>query len=297
MPTAAGSRPACSVRRRNSAKTFERRLVRRIGVRHPAVAPFGDARQGVLVVAAVPEGDFSRGRARVDPGVVDGVVFALESHVRLRPERLHDLRLLFRATASVVEVFVEAGEFDRVPADADSQAKAAAGQNVQTGRLFRHQARSGVVRRSARRWRTSVWWSRQIDIPSRTNGSWNMSSATVRRSSVLVFVPGLEPSTWSGASRKSYPRASRFWAKSRTRDGSPPVSVKGTRAPSCILSTPYFASDSRTALILSGATAIGGMPARSSCNSEATRESRSPQPRFRASVSSISAMLVSRIGT
>src|ERR1051326_6410747 len=33
-------------------KYIDRRLIRRIGVRHPAVAPFGDARQGFFMMAA-----------------------------------------------------------------------------------------------------------------------------------------------------------------------------------------------------------------------------------------------------
>jgi hypothetical protein len=102
-------------------------------------SPFGDARQSVFVVAAIPERDAPRSRARVDAGVVDGVVLALEGHVRLRPERLHDLRLFLRPAATVVEILVQGGEFNLVPADADAQAEAAAGQHVEAGRLLRDQ--------------------------------------------------------------------------------------------------------------------------------------------------------------
>ena len=67
------------------------------------------------------------------------MVAALEGDVRLRPQRLHHLHLLLRAAAAVVKVLVQAGEFHRVPADADAQPEAAAAQHIETGGLLRDQ--------------------------------------------------------------------------------------------------------------------------------------------------------------
>src|SRR5438067_3237888 len=104
----------------------ERALVRRIGVRHPAVAELGDALQGALVMPAEPDRHLAGSRARVDAGIVDRVPFALEGNMRLRPQLLHDLDLLFGAPAAVVEVFVKADELDFVPAHPDAEPETAA---------------------------------------------------------------------------------------------------------------------------------------------------------------------------
>jgi len=64
------------------------------------------------------------------------VPFALEGDVRLGPQRLHNLHLLLRAPAAVVEILVEAGELDLVPADPDAEAEPAAAQHIERGRLL-----------------------------------------------------------------------------------------------------------------------------------------------------------------
>ncbi len=110
------------------------------------------------MVAAVPKGDFTGGWAGIDAGVVDGVVFALERHVWLRPERLHDLGLFLRPAASVMEIFVEGGEFDGIPADADAQTEAAAGQHVEAGRLFRYQSGLALGDNQHAGGEIAVWW-------------------------------------------------------------------------------------------------------------------------------------------
>src|ERR1700736_6055387 len=90
---------------------------------------------------AVPHRHLARGRPRVDPGVLDRVPAAREAHMRLGPQLLHDLDLLLGAAAAVVEVLVEPGELDLVPADADAEPEPSAAQRVETGRLFRDQNR------------------------------------------------------------------------------------------------------------------------------------------------------------
>src|SRR5579863_6572751 len=102
-------------------ENIERLLARRIGVGHPAVAPFGAALQGLLDMAAIPHRHFSRSRARIDPGIVDMVPAALILYMRLGPQFLHHLHLLLGAAAAIVEILVEADIFDLVPADPDTK--------------------------------------------------------------------------------------------------------------------------------------------------------------------------------
>ncbi len=95
-----------------------RLVARRKSEHDPAVAPAGDAPQGV------------------DTGVVDGVPGALEADMRLGPQRLHQAHLLLRAFAAIRKIFVEADELDLVPADADAEPEAAAAQDVERGGLL-----------------------------------------------------------------------------------------------------------------------------------------------------------------
>ena len=139
MPTSDGIAAGLFGQAAKLAENFQRGLIGRVGVGHPAVAPSGNARQRVLMVPTVPKGNFSRRRARVDPGVVDGVILALEGDIRFGPKRLHDLDLFLGPAAPVMEVFVQPGKFDRVPADPDAKAEPTPGQHIEAGRLFCHQ--------------------------------------------------------------------------------------------------------------------------------------------------------------
>src|SRR5207302_3102011 len=113
-----------------------RLLAGRIGERHPAVAPFRTAPQRHVGVTAIPQRDLAPGRERVDAGILDRVPLALEADVRLGPERPHDLDLLFRAAAAVVEILVEADKLDLVPPDPDAEPEPPARQDIETGGLF-----------------------------------------------------------------------------------------------------------------------------------------------------------------
>ena len=62
--------------------------------------------------------------------------FALDGDVRLGPERLHHVDLLFRAAAAIVEILVEPDKLDVVPADPDAEPKPAAAQHVEAGGLL-----------------------------------------------------------------------------------------------------------------------------------------------------------------
>ena len=108
------------------AENVESALIGRIGIRHPTIAPFGDARQGAFVMSAVPYRHLARGRPRVDAGVLDRVPFALEAHMRLGPQPLHDLNLLLRTAAAIVEILIEASELDLVPANPNAEPETAA---------------------------------------------------------------------------------------------------------------------------------------------------------------------------
>jgi hypothetical protein len=65
--------------------------------------------------------------------------FALEAHMRLGPQRLHDLHLLLGTAAAIVKILVEPGELDLVPADPDPEPESSAAQRVETGRLLRNE--------------------------------------------------------------------------------------------------------------------------------------------------------------
>ena len=88
--------------------------------------------------AAEPDGDGLRW-PRVDASVGDVVVAPVEVHHVLGPEHPHDLDLLGGAAAPVGKVLAEALVFHLVPAHADAQAQAAAGQHVYLGGLLGHQ--------------------------------------------------------------------------------------------------------------------------------------------------------------
>ena len=53
-----------------------------------------------------------------------------------RPQRPHDLDLLLRAAAAVVEILVEPGELDLVPTDPDAEPEPPARQHIETGGLL-----------------------------------------------------------------------------------------------------------------------------------------------------------------
>jgi hypothetical protein len=64
------------------------------------------------------------------------VPLAFEADVRLGPQGLHQLDLLLRPAAAVMEVFVEADKLDLVPADPDAKPEPSARQYVEAGRLL-----------------------------------------------------------------------------------------------------------------------------------------------------------------
>ncbi len=92
-------------------------------------------------MAAEPDRHAAGFRPRIDAAVVELVELALELHVRLGPQRLHEAHLLLGALAAGVEIHAQPLELDLVPADPDAEAKAALAQRVQAGRLLGDQRR------------------------------------------------------------------------------------------------------------------------------------------------------------
>ena len=114
---------------------------RRVRQHDPAVARSGDAPERHVLMAAEPQGDAPPDGQGIDAGILDGVPLALEGHVRLGPQRLHDLDLLLLRACRGLEALVEADVLDGVPADPDAEAEAPAGQHVEGGRLLGDQRR------------------------------------------------------------------------------------------------------------------------------------------------------------
>ena len=120
-----------------SVERGARLLARSVRQWHPAIAPFDGAPQRDLRMSAVPERHLARGRSRVDPGILDRVPLAFEGDMRLLPQRPHEFDLLLRAAAAIVKILVEAGEFDLVPADPDTEPEPPARQYIEACRLLR----------------------------------------------------------------------------------------------------------------------------------------------------------------
>ena len=114
---------------------FRRTLLRQI-----AIAQSPGPLQDDIGIAADPDGNRLLWQ-RVDAGLVD----ALESPVKVdqfaRPEFAQNSDLFFAAGAPRTEVDAKRCVFDLVPADADAHAEASAGEQIDLGRLFRHQRR------------------------------------------------------------------------------------------------------------------------------------------------------------
>src|SRR6185312_10031507 len=74
-------------------------------------------------------------------GILNAMERAGKINMRLGPECLHHTDLLLRSPAAIREVLVECRELDLVPTDTDAKAEPAAGEHIETRRLFGHQHR------------------------------------------------------------------------------------------------------------------------------------------------------------
>src|SRR5262245_12593608 len=93
----------------------------------PAITPLGNASQSCVLVPTKPTRNSAPDRQRIDPGVLDRVPLSLEADVRLGPKPEHDLDLLFRTPTAIAEVLVQAHVFDKIPTNADAEAKTTTG--------------------------------------------------------------------------------------------------------------------------------------------------------------------------
>ena len=112
------------------------RLVAGLELREPAVRDLGHPLEHGLGHAADPHRDGALDRQRIDAGAIEVMVGALEGHHGLGPELAHDRNLLGDAPAPGAEVLVQRLILDVVPADADAQAQAPAGEDVHRGGLL-----------------------------------------------------------------------------------------------------------------------------------------------------------------
>ena len=113
-------------------------LVARGGARvdDPTVAEAGGAPDRDRLERSEPDRDGALHGRRVDPDVAQPVPAALEGDEILAPEAAQDLHLLLHPPAPIAEVLVQGLELDRVPADADAEARAPAAEDVELGRLL-----------------------------------------------------------------------------------------------------------------------------------------------------------------
>ena len=114
---------------------FRRTLLRQITVAQSPGPPQDD-----IGITADPDGNRLCGQ-RVDARFIDGVELALDIHQVAGPELAQNRDLFFAAGAARLEIDAERAVFDLVPTDADAHAEASAGEQIDLGRLFRHQRR------------------------------------------------------------------------------------------------------------------------------------------------------------
>ena len=102
----------------------------------PSVSQAGDPPQGRFRASAKPDRDRTLDRQRIEAGIRDRVPGTLEVDQRFGPQPAHQGDLFLDAFAAVMEVFVQSGVFDLIPAQPNPQAQPAAAQHVQRGGLF-----------------------------------------------------------------------------------------------------------------------------------------------------------------
>ena len=103
-----------------------------------AVAESHSPPKDELGEASEPDRDAASG-AGIDAGTVDVIELALERHQGLAPELAQELHLLLLAPAASVEALPERLVLDVVPADANAEAQAPAGEQVDIGHLPRNE--------------------------------------------------------------------------------------------------------------------------------------------------------------
>ena len=124
------------------------RILLRRAQREPAVGVLADPAQhglGGHGRRADPHRDGALDGQRVDPHLAQPIELALEGDLFLRPQPLEQRHLLAASPAARLEVLAQRLELAAASPDADAEPKAPAAQDVDLGRLLRHQR--GLSRR------------------------------------------------------------------------------------------------------------------------------------------------------
>jgi hypothetical protein len=103
-----------------------------------AIAESRSSPKDRLGEASEPDRDAASG-AGIDTGTIDVIELALERHQGLAPELAQELHLFLLAPATSVEALPERLVLDVVPTDADTEADASAGEQVDVGHLPRNE--------------------------------------------------------------------------------------------------------------------------------------------------------------
>ena len=184
-------------------------------------------------MSTIPYRHAPGGRTRIDARIVDRVVLALERHMRLRPQRLHHLHLLFRPPAAVMEILVEADELDLVPADADAKAEACRRTARPGTPPASPPARSAAVAGSARRWRSPASACTRRD--SRTARTDRGTDRRCRCGPIPAGRDaGIDAQHMIGRFEEIVAHPFHLLRIVAYRNGSPPISPSGTSVPICM---------------------------------------------------------------
>src|SRR5262245_4281033 len=108
--------------------------------RQPALTEACRAAEQTIDAASEPDRDLAAGK-RVDACLRHRVILAAKRQRALFPERAHQLDLFLLPGPSLAEARAEPLVLDLVPARADTEPQAAAGQQIHVGSLLRDQRR------------------------------------------------------------------------------------------------------------------------------------------------------------
>src|SRR6185437_6832337 len=108
----------------------------RLPIGHPTIANPGQALERSFIRAAKPDRNRTLDWQGIDAGAIDVVPLPVKLDHRLGPELAQDGDLLFDPSPTIVEILPERLVLDRIPTEADAEAKTTAAQHVDLGRLL-----------------------------------------------------------------------------------------------------------------------------------------------------------------
>src|SRR5262249_33573308 len=107
--------------------------------RHPTIPESCGALERGFGGPTEPDRYRTLNRHWIQTGIVDDVIGSAKRHSRLSPQLAQNFDLLFHATAACVKVLSESFVLHMVPTQADAEPQPATAQNVDFGRLLRHE--------------------------------------------------------------------------------------------------------------------------------------------------------------